>query len=271
MRRIFVVGCPRSGTTLLQSFLAAHPQVHSFPETHFFHQLRSPRGLRRAAGLAAAGTAQRLDDVAGWLGAPEPARPLPPTVGRYAAAFVAMADAAARKRGAAAWVEKTPANLYVLDLIERLVPDALVVHVVRDGADVVASLCAVAGNWGTPYTVDAAIDQWAECIAITNRYRGRGAHSVVGYGGLVHHPEKALAALCDSLGLPYTAEMISGRAAAARGLVKDFERWKADNTGPLRDGAGQRAREVFDDATRHYVRERVTAVAVPELDAGADG
>ena len=34
--RIFIVGCPRSGTTLLQSLLAAHPQIHSFPETHFF-------------------------------------------------------------------------------------------------------------------------------------------------------------------------------------------------------------------------------------------
>ena len=35
-KRIFIVGCPRSGTTLLQSLLAAHPLICSFPETHFF-------------------------------------------------------------------------------------------------------------------------------------------------------------------------------------------------------------------------------------------
>jgi hypothetical protein len=33
--RLFLVGCPRSGTTLLQSLLAAHPQIASFPESHF--------------------------------------------------------------------------------------------------------------------------------------------------------------------------------------------------------------------------------------------
>ncbi|MGL4503377.1 MAG: sulfotransferase family protein, partial [Planktothrix sp.] len=37
--RIFLVGCPRSGTTLLQSLLAAHPQIASFPESHFFQSL----------------------------------------------------------------------------------------------------------------------------------------------------------------------------------------------------------------------------------------
>ncbi|MCB1121339.1 MAG: sulfotransferase [Verrucomicrobiae bacterium] len=35
-KRIFLVGCPRSGTTLFQRILASHPQIRSFPETHFF-------------------------------------------------------------------------------------------------------------------------------------------------------------------------------------------------------------------------------------------
>ncbi|WP_236827236.1 MULTISPECIES: sulfotransferase [unclassified Blastococcus] len=223
MRRVFVVGCPRSGTTLLQSFLAAHPQVHSLPETHVFHELRTPGGVRRAVGLAAAGTSRRLDDVAGWLGTRR-RRPVLPTVRGHGAAFVAMADAAARERGADTWVEKTPATLYALDLVEQLVPGAQVVHVVRDGVDVVASLCAVA--------------------------------------------EAAPAALCADLGLPCTDEMVTGRAAAAGGLVKDVEHWKSDNTGPLRDGAGRRAREVVDGPTPRHVRSQVAAVPVEELTGG---
>ena len=35
-RGIFLVGCPRSGTTLLQSLIAAHPLVTSFSESNFF-------------------------------------------------------------------------------------------------------------------------------------------------------------------------------------------------------------------------------------------
>ncbi|MGC1525664.1 MAG: sulfotransferase, partial [Phormidesmis sp.] len=36
MKRLFLVGCARSGTTLLQSLLASHPGVASFPESNFF-------------------------------------------------------------------------------------------------------------------------------------------------------------------------------------------------------------------------------------------
>ncbi|NJL67494.1 MAG: sulfotransferase [Microcoleus sp. SM1_3_4] len=39
MKRIFLVGCPRSGTTILQSLLASHPEIISFPESKFFHYL----------------------------------------------------------------------------------------------------------------------------------------------------------------------------------------------------------------------------------------
>ena len=35
-KAVFIVGSARSGTTLLQSMLASHPEVYSFPETHFF-------------------------------------------------------------------------------------------------------------------------------------------------------------------------------------------------------------------------------------------
>ncbi len=36
VNRVFIVGAPRSGTTLLQSMLAAHPRTVSFPETQYF-------------------------------------------------------------------------------------------------------------------------------------------------------------------------------------------------------------------------------------------
>ncbi|MGL6135938.1 MAG: sulfotransferase, partial [Planktothrix sp.] len=41
--RLFLVGCPRSGTTLLQSLLAAHSQIASFPESQFFRCLLENR------------------------------------------------------------------------------------------------------------------------------------------------------------------------------------------------------------------------------------
>ena len=50
-KRIFVVGFPRSGTTLVQSILNETNQVCAFPETHFFSRLLSQRFLLNKVGL----------------------------------------------------------------------------------------------------------------------------------------------------------------------------------------------------------------------------
>jgi hypothetical protein len=48
MKRVFIVGCPRSGTTLVQALLARYPGVHSFPETRFFEALLDAVDLQLA-------------------------------------------------------------------------------------------------------------------------------------------------------------------------------------------------------------------------------
>jgi len=48
MRRTFVVGCPRSGTTLVQAMIARHPDVFSLHETFFFESLLGDAELRWA-------------------------------------------------------------------------------------------------------------------------------------------------------------------------------------------------------------------------------
>ena len=50
--RLFVVGCPRSGTTLLQCLLGAHSQIISLPETAYFADLISGQRSRRLLGIA---------------------------------------------------------------------------------------------------------------------------------------------------------------------------------------------------------------------------
>lgn len=258
-QRVFVVGCPRSGTTLLQSFLAAHPAVHSFPETHFFYRLPASAAAPVGPDLVA-----DLPQVAGFLGRPDTVWPPQPTVRAAVDTFLATADAVTVAAGATAWVEKTPANLYAIDLIEALVPGARFVHILRDGADVVTSLCAHAAGWGSSYTVDQALDLWSECIAISEGHRGRPGHHLVGYADLAQHPEATLREVCAAVGLDHDPAMVSGRAEAARGLIKDFETWKGANVGPLEYAPRARFAHAFDAGTRARIEQRVAAVAPPE-------
>lgn len=261
MLRVFVVGCPRSGTTLLQSFLAAHPSLVSFPETHLLYRVRPPGGA--ASPRAAGDPKAELTRVAALVdhpGAP-PAIDPPGSLAGTVAAFVAMADAAARRAGAAGWVEKTPANLYAIDVVERFLPDARLVHIIRDGPSVVASLQRTAPGWGGSFTPEQAVEQWLECVAITDRHRGRPGHAVVGFPSLVGDPEATLRPLLGWLGLPWCPDVVERRAEAARRLVAPDEHWKAPNTGPLRRPP------VAGDAPPlpPHLAARLAATTVPEL------
>src|SRR4051794_23668295 len=57
--RCFLVGCIRSGTTLLQSLLAAHPQVTSFPES-MFYRIAVGQAAERARGVLPRTVKQRV-------------------------------------------------------------------------------------------------------------------------------------------------------------------------------------------------------------------
>jgi len=140
-RRVFLVGCPRSGTTLLQSLLFAHPQVISFPETFFFVHVANERGWRRRIGLAKPQSGRAITTIREMVGDDSVSRRRRPlTIAGHADQFVRSLDATAQRAGATAWVEKTPSHLHRVGVIEQYVRSARFVHIVRDAWAAVASL-----------------------------------------------------------------------------------------------------------------------------------
>jgi hypothetical protein len=117
---IFVVGCQRSGTTLLRLMLDSHPAIACGPETRFL------RDLERITGA----DWHRLERFGFpreyWL----------TKVGELFGSF--QADYAAG-RGKRRWADKSPLYALILDYLWELFPDAQVVHLIRDPRDVTAS------------------------------------------------------------------------------------------------------------------------------------
>jgi len=118
---IFIVGFPRSGTTLLEQVLDAHPLLQSMDEQPFL--LRAVvevtnRGIHYPAELNKL-TQEALDDIRAhyWDGARERARLLP---GRRL-------------------VDKNPLNMILLPLIRRLFPNARIILTIRHPCDTVLS------------------------------------------------------------------------------------------------------------------------------------
>jgi hypothetical protein len=151
---IFVIGTGRSGTTLLQRMLCAHPRIHITFEASFYEWLRLfPRRAPRRAFLDYYMQTHSFR----WLGVdPGPILaelPDPLPAARLGDAFAAILRAAAARHGRARFGDKTPLHSRRLRQIFAHFPDARVIHITRDPRGAAQSLARM--PWA-PSTLYAA-------------------------------------------------------------------------------------------------------------------
>ena len=140
---VFVVGMPRSGTSLVEQCLAAHPDVHGAGELSAVHRLASQAAAHSGAevdplrtGVASMKAASRTGTEASY---PECLRVLPDSrvtaLGeRYLDHLRALAPGAARV------TDKLPGNYLHLGFIATILPGAKIIHCRRDPLDNAVSL-----------------------------------------------------------------------------------------------------------------------------------
>ena len=159
---VFIVGAPRSGTTLLRRLLNSHPDLHLTFEASYFNVVKAmPRGLDAAAFRDAwihslPFAWQRVSAAAVEEAAPAE---LPPRDPRWLTALMAHC---AKCHGKSRWGDKSPLHVYEVGALLEAFPDARIVHIVRDPVAVVRSLHSVpwAGInlFATAVTVRVALD-----------------------------------------------------------------------------------------------------------------
>lgn len=153
---VFVVGCGRSGTKFLyHTLLSGGGFAVYFAESNAFNLLGVRFGnLARRANrrkLLDAYYNSNLFERTGLK--PEEIDERVMDYCRNAGDFLRIVMATiARKQGMPRWAECTPLHLLNLPLIKRVVPDALIIHIIRDGRDVTASLHRI--GWIRPFAWD---------------------------------------------------------------------------------------------------------------------
>jgi hypothetical protein len=213
----FVVGASRSGTTLLRLMLDAHPELAIPPETHFIPRL--VQACQMAAdprdGFAEVLTAGNRWvefglDPAAWR---RVAGPDPFDLGDGLRAFYRLY---AERFGKPRWGDKTPPYLHRMQLIQRLLPEARFVHLIRDGRDVALSH---QGLWFGPTSVRAAARWWTALIAAARaQVDDLRFYLEVRYEDLVREPEATLRRVCAFVELPWHPTVLDYHARAQERL-----------------------------------------------------
>lgn len=274
--RAFIVGCPRSGTTLLQSLLFAHPDVYSLPETFFFLRAVPRAGRRRRLGIAAVRAPEALAQLA-ELGAPaRPTRVPRIATAQYTAAFVDALDDAARAHGATLWLEKTPDHLTCVADITRYVAGAKFIHLIRGGEAVVASLSELSRAHPTVWRIRDSpaelAERWAASVRRSAEWTAADGHVLVSFEHLVSSPTRVLAGLLRFLGLdaaaPSVERLLADYRDSSAGVTGRLDRssshliaepWKAKVAGPIYKDTAPKFDTLFSPGEREQIREIVAA------------
>jgi Sulfotransferase family len=213
-RPFFILGAPRSGTSLLSRMLDSHPAIAVPDETKIFNtflpllpaygDLCEPSRLRRL-----------VTDIVAWRwirrlpGPPEVdavlARVARPDLG---AVFAAVIDCWAMGQGKARWGEKTPSNLYFWAEIAPSFPQAAIVHILRDGRDVAIS--QIQAPFG-PKTIPAAAERWVYFVAGVRALReqvGEDRFVEIRYEDLLASPRETMATVLGLIGEPFDSAVL---------------------------------------------------------------
>ena len=190
---IFLIGAPRSGTSVVAWALAQHPQIWASDESDFLHHLFGNGRLTDVYAKASA----RPDP--NWLRANEVSRE--EFFGFLGAGINALFTS---RSGGHVWVDQSSTYTLMADLLLELFPGARLVHVVRDGRAVVRSM--INSGFDEPWATDfrLACRAWAHYVtrALSVATTAPDRVVVLPHAHLLTAPESVFSTLLARVELP---------------------------------------------------------------------
>jgi hypothetical protein len=239
-RPVFVVGCHRSGTNLLYDTLLSaggFANYHACPTVYetllpYCGDLTVPRNREKFMQLWFRSKSFRRTGLG-----PDDVRSRILVECRSGGDFLRIVmEELARKGNVDRWAVYGPDNALYIRTIKRELPEALFVHIVRDGRDIALSLTKMGGLrplwWDRPRNLFASALYWQWNVRKGRRY-GRmfpEDYIEVHYEDLVNDPTKTLGKLAGFLDHELDYDRILGNAV---GAVQDpNSTFRAEEQGP---------------------------------------
>lgn len=287
---IFIIGCPRSGTTVLASILNRHSQIASATETHFFNFIAKnnykwddfdlnafKRFLEESritdfTNLLQADSVSLIDKFTNYK-TTEDETLLESNEFHKKQVFDILMNTLLEKRHKKRFCEKTPQHLNNVNEILKLYPQAKFVHLVRDGRDTVNSLLKM------PWRPDGLVNNarfWIQYIKLGQELNKQAEALVnnlltVKYENLLKQPNETIKLICEFIDEKFEPQMLQESQADIEIFSPWESTWKHKSSQDLdasRIGAWSRELSMDDQIILNYLlRKELLALSypVPEL------
>lgn len=268
MKKIFVVGCPRSGTTLVQQLLATRDDIYTCTETHYFQRIRR-RKWRKIFDYFLLSRDNVLDaydyirsnnelhlqhDLGGIRSF------------RAAVLFLdQLMTSEAQIRGKHGWVEKTPMHLFYARLIKRYISSAQFVHVLRDGRDVIASMVDAskkfpeASAWKSNEDLNGVIQLYNRFLKESLKYYAHKSHIFLRYENIIEDPDQARTDLFTALHLENSYRSIE-LGDVHKKIVRSDEGWKNNYENKIVDTRLIKYKQIFTREQQEFIVYKLSKI-----------
>jgi hypothetical protein len=272
----FIVGVGRSGTTMLRLMLDAHPQLAIPPETHFVPDLIEAID----GGAAPERAVEVMQSVRQWGDLhiePEEVLERFRALDRFEAgpALRSFYAIYAERQDKPRWGEKTPAYVRNMRQIERALPEARFIHVIRDGRDVALSRWKRTLGEGEQAPASQVAAGWQRRIRRAQKQGKRLNHYLeLRYEDLVTDTEPNLRRIADFIELDWDPVILRYYERAGERMAEMARDLPAADGKPTRPGdermqAHAMTQKPPDPSAMYRWKERMSPEDVAAFDAEA--
>ena len=229
---IFIVGCERSGTTMLRLMLNEHSNIALPPQTKFSRKLYKRRIL-----FGDLSNGKNKDKIIDWMLERETNTKLIDlkldlghlrkswedctTIGELTGTVFQQYS---QTRHKPRWGDKRPYYIRYIPQLLKLYPDARIIHIIRNGHDCISSLKRM--PWWNKNIVYSML-AWRYSIRMgakaAEAYKDQFLE--VRYEDVVRHPETQLKKICDFINVKYESGMLEFHLSTEKNIPDYKKEW----------------------------------------------
>lgn len=236
---IFIVGAPRSGTTLCAAIISRHSEISCGPETQFFNKISNKRlresifdpnwpekAVKSIVSLTLAGQkVHKLFD----LSEHEITNFLNQRIPSIRSMLECLTIPYMIRQGKSRWAEKTPNHIIYTATIRREFPEAKIIRMIRDFRDSAISMKKLPWASKSPIANAYRIDEW---FRISHKFFQKDPHSItIRYEDMVSDPHSCLRNVCDFIEADFEIGMTIPKNSGS--VCSPNEPWKTDVLKPV--------------------------------------